>query len=529
MKTGADHLKSLDDGRAVYLNGQLLADPVNHPAFRNAARTIAGLYDFQAANPELTTFVSPTSGKRVNKCWRLPRSYDDLVDGRKALAALARTHFGFMGRSPDHIAYSVCGQVMGIEIFKRASEERAKAIESYFEFARDNDLYIASAFVNPQADRSKATSELQEDADLALAVVDEDSQGVTVRGAKMLGTACAIANEALISHIQPLKPGEERFALSFAQPLGAKGVSILSRRSYEESATSEFDYPLSSRFDENDAIIHFNEVKVPWERVFIYRDIGLSAAQYHGTPAHVYQNYQCQIRLVVKLRFLLGITKRIAETNGIIGIPQVRDTMGRLAALASMVEGMVHGMESNGRDWYGYYIPDEHLTYSVQVITQEMYPKIVNAIRELAGGGLIMLPSSADDFGHPEMSALIHKTQKSPATDSTGRVKADEARLGRVGLRVRISARSIRDVLCRGAPYSARTHVPDVRLGQRNRPGRQSPRELRPRGLARSIRIRLTDPAPDRIARFSSRASTAVACRHRHAGCRRRGAIRRSD
>src|ERR1700739_5083251 len=139
----------------------------------------------------------------------------------------------------------------------------------------------------------------------------------------MLGTGAVMANELLVANMQPLKPGEEDSAFSCALPMNAKGLRILSRKSYEAHAVSVFDNPLSSRFDENDALLYFDDVKVPWDRVFVYRDVEMSQRQFHATPAHVFQNYQAQVRLVVELRFLAGLARRIADANGTLGYPQV--------------------------------------------------------------------------------------------------------------------------------------------------------------------------------------------------------------
>jgi 4-hydroxyphenylacetate 3-monooxygenase len=119
-KTGADHLNSLRDGRTIYLDGQYIPDVVEHPAYRNAIRSTASLYDFQATpeNLECLTFPSPTTGDRVNRCWQLPYSYADLVQRREALTAWAETTYGFMGRSPDHVASCLSGMVMGLEVFE---------------------------------------------------------------------------------------------------------------------------------------------------------------------------------------------------------------------------------------------------------------------------------------------------------------------------------------------------------------------------------------------------------------------------
>jgi 4-hydroxyphenylacetate 3-monooxygenase len=229
-----------------------------------------------------------------------------------------------------------------------------------------------------------------------------------------------MSNEVFVGAIQPLKPGDEKYSFTAMVPLNAKGLKILSRKSYEAHAVSKFDNPLSSSFDENDAVLYFDEVKVPWERVFVHNDVQMAQAQWHSIPTHVYQNYQC---LMVKLRFLAGLARKIADTNGIANFPQVRETLGQLAAETAMVEGMVAGMEAGGWHYGKYFVPNKKFLYSAMVLTQQLYPKFVNTLRELSGGGMIMLPSSEVDFANPEMAGYIGKTQRSPVTDSVGRVK----------------------------------------------------------------------------------------------------------
>jgi 4-hydroxyphenylacetate 3-monooxygenase len=205
--------------------------------------------------------------------------------------------------------------------------------------------------------------------------------------------------------------------------LGAKGVKILSRKSYEAAAVWEFDNRLSSRFDGNDAVIYFDEVKVPWDRVFVHRDPAMCRAQYHETPAHVFHNHQAQVRLMVKLRFLVGMARKIADTTGVISYPQVVESLGNLAGQAGLIEGMVHGMEAKGSYVVRYYVPDRHLLYASQVQAQQMYPEVVQAIRQMTGGGVIMMPSSAVDFASAETAGYIEKTQQSPIVDAKDRVK----------------------------------------------------------------------------------------------------------
>lgn len=424
VKNGRQHIESLRDGRRIFIDGQSVADHVDHPAFRNIIQSAASLFEYQAQpqNLERMTFTSPTTGDRVSRMWQLPTTHAELVERRQALEAWAELTCGMLGRSPDHVASCVSGMYMGLDLFERHDPKRAAAVRDYFEYARDHDLYLTYVIISPQADRGKGASE-QSDEFLVAGVCDEDREGITIRGAKMLGTGCPMANEVFVGAIQPLKPGEEKHSFTAMVPLNAKGLKILSRKSFEAHAVSKFDNPLSSSYDENDAVLYFDDVKVPWERVFVHNDVQLAQAQWHAIPTHVYQNYQCQIRLMVKLRFLLGLARKIADTNGIINFPPVRETLGQLAAETAMVEGMVVGMEASGWYYGKYFLPNKKLLYSAMVLTQQLYPKFVTTLRELSGGGMIMLPSSIEDFANPETADYISKTQRSPATDSVGRVK----------------------------------------------------------------------------------------------------------
>src|ERR1700758_1417621 len=422
-KTGAEHIASLRDGRTVYIDGALVEDVTTHPAFRNSVQSSAVLYDFQAKpeNIELLTFMPEGSNRRVNRGWQMPKSYEEMVTRRKALQAWARVHYGFMGRSPDHLASSLVGQRMGIDVFRRHSPDRAKAFIDYFDYATRNDLFLTYVIINPQAERAKDWG--QQADDLVARIVDEDASGVTIRGAKMLGTSSIMANEVLVANLQPLKPGEEDLAFSCALPINARGIRILSRKSYESSAVSIFDNPLSSRFDENDALMYFDDVKVPWDRLFVYRDTDVCRQQFHETYGHSYQNYQAQIRLSIKIKFLAGLARRLTEAIGTTKIPAVSEKLGYMAAQASMVEAMLSGMEASGWQFGEYWVPNKHFMYSTQVLTQDLYPLFVNSIRDLSGGALIMLQSSIEDFKDPMLKKIIHTTQRAATMEPEDKVK----------------------------------------------------------------------------------------------------------
>src|SRR5579863_1614147 len=342
LRTGQEHTQSLRDGRTVFIDGRRVDDVTVDPAFCNTVASIAALFDFQAApeNEELMTYALRAEKRRANRMWQLPRTLAELVDRRRALETWTTLHCGFIGRAPDHVASCISGLYMGLDVFEQYDSQRAAALSDYYRYARDNNLYLTYVIINPQADRSKSAAQ-QKSEYLTAGVVDRDASGLTVRGAKMLATGGIMANEVFVTCIQPLAPGDEKYALSFAIPMNAKGLKILSRKSYEAAAPSVFDNPLASRFDENDAVLYFEDVKVPWERLFVVENVEMCQKQFHATPAHIYQNYQAMIRLMVKLRFLIGLARRIAEINGILGFPQVRESLGQLAAEAGMVDALV--------------------------------------------------------------------------------------------------------------------------------------------------------------------------------------------
>ena len=176
IKNAAGHNASLKHHRTVYIEGELVDNATEHPAFCNTIQTAADLYDYQAdpAYAEAMTFESPTNGRRVNRAWQIPESYEDLVHRREALVLWAEQHGGFMGRSPDHLASAVTGQLMGRDLFEAHDRGRAKAYWDYYVHARDNNLFLTYVIINPQVGRSKSASELGNN-DPMLKAVDEDS------------------------------------------------------------------------------------------------------------------------------------------------------------------------------------------------------------------------------------------------------------------------------------------------------------------------------------------------------------------
>lgn len=304
-RTGEEYVKGLRDGRRVYVDGELVKDVTSHPAFRGAVQSVGRLYDV-AADPaveELMTFESPRTRGRVNRAFMIPRSEQDLVLRGRALRHWAECSYGLLGRGPDHLAGFMAGWAGRSDVFARGGDGFGENIVRFYEYLADNDLYLTAVIVPPQIDRSKPAHQ-HDDPFLYAGVSGERDGGVVIRGVQMLGTAAVLSDYVLLSCIVPLQPGDEAYAMSVAIPVGAPGVKVYSRRSYAAAANSVFDYPLSSRSDETDSLLVFDEVFVPWERVFVYRNLEVASAQWAQTPAHLLGNNQAQIRFSTKLDFL---------------------------------------------------------------------------------------------------------------------------------------------------------------------------------------------------------------------------------
>jgi 4-hydroxyphenylacetate 3-monooxygenase len=412
LRSGADYLASIKaDGRRVYFEGELVADVTSHPAFRGAAKTIARLYDIAAApeNREVMTFASPKTGRPVLRCYQVPRSVDELRARRRFHETWAEATFGLMGRTPDHVAGFFSGYAAKPGVFAAGGQRYADNLLRYFEEIRDNHLYLAYAIVPPQIDRSKPAHK-QADPTLHAGVVKERDDGIVLRGAQQLATGTVLADHLHLSCIHPLQPGDEAYAIGVAMPMNTPGLKVYTRRSYARPGERDFDYPLSNRFDETDSFVVFDDAFVPWERVYIYRNLEICRDQWWKTPAHSYGNYQAQIRYATKLRFLLGLTKRLAETTGLDPLPPVQVQMGELAALASIVELMVDAQETHATlDSDGTVWPAKQALYAVMSLQAEINPRMIDIVRELTGGAMIMLPSSARDYDNAEIAADLER------------------------------------------------------------------------------------------------------------------------
>ncbi|MEU9981102.1 4-hydroxyphenylacetate 3-hydroxylase N-terminal domain-containing protein [Streptomyces sp. NPDC050856] len=420
-RSGQEYLASLRDGREIWLDGERVADVTRHPAFRNTAASLAGLYDL--AHDSEHSAVLTRGG--VHRAYAVPRSYEDLVARREAYKVWAEASFGFLGRTPDYMAGGAAGFAALPGVFTTGAHDGAANALAYHRRLAEGDLYPTFTIANPQIDRTRSAAEQEED-DLVVRVVAEKDDGIVVRGAKMIGTAAVFGNEVIVGTIEPLAPQDAEHAVCFSLPVGTPGLKLLSRTSYEAGARSVFDNPLSSRFDENDALLVCDDVFVPWENVLAYRDVDVAFRMWWHTPAYVNFVHQAATRFWTKLEFLTGIAILVTKANNTHQLPQVTQVIGRLLGRVAQAKAFVLAAEASyeqvdgGR---GGVMPGKDISFAQRIMAGELYPRTVEDIKLLAGGGVVQLPASGQDLLHPELGPLLRKYVRSPGTPAEDRVK----------------------------------------------------------------------------------------------------------
>ena len=269
--TGTEYIASLRDGREVYINGERVADVTTHPALRNSVRSIARLYDALHDPKQRDILTCPTdtgSGGYTHKYFRVPRSREDLIGAQGAIAHWSRLTYGWMGRTPDYKA--AFSNTLG------ANSEwygpYAGNALAWYKRCQETVPFMNHAIVNPPIDRHKPAEEVK---DVYVHVTKETDAGIYVSGAKVVATSAALTHYNFMGQTSKTATEDLSMSLTFIVPIDAPGLKLFCRTSYELAAKtngSPFDYPLSSRFDENDAIFVLDNVFIPWEDVLIYRE-----------------------------------------------------------------------------------------------------------------------------------------------------------------------------------------------------------------------------------------------------------------
>ena len=345
--TGAEYLQSLRDGREVYIYGERVEDVTTHPALRNAAVSVAKLYDalHDASTKGVLTAATDTgSGGYTHKFFKAARSRQDVIAQRDAIAAWARITYGWMGRSPDYKAAFLNTLGANADFYgKFADNARA-----WHKRGQEAVLYLNHALVNPPIDRAKPVEEVK---DVYITIQKETDAGIYVSGAKVVATNSALTHYNFLGQNMGQEINDPAMVVMFIAPMNTPGIKLICRASYELAAGatgSPWDYPLTSRFDENDAIFVADNAFIPWENVFIHRDVERLKAFYPRSGFVNGFTLQGCTRLAVKLEFIAGLLLegRARDRGG--GLPRRAGAHRRGDRLAQpvLVALRCHGLQS---------------------------------------------------------------------------------------------------------------------------------------------------------------------------------------
>jgi 4-hydroxyphenylacetate 3-monooxygenase len=470
-RTGRDYLDALRSREdEIYIGGERVQDVTTHPAFANAAQTVSKLYDITSdpAQRDALTYKDGETGERYNNIWLLPKSRADLDARNRVHHAWARYTWGLFGRSPDHVAGWICGMACTPETVDPHNDGFAKNITRYYTQARAKDLSVAYAIVPPASVKSadsvvsgKQTSlpTSQWGAQAGLQVVGEKDDGIVVSGFKVLATGAVLADEILFGNFQALAQGNERFAATFALPVGTPGMKLLSRRPFAQLATSELDDPLAFRYDESDAVVYCDNVLVPWERVFTYNRVDTARAAFAETPAHTLGNVQAHIRLLWKLRLIVGVMKKVADANGILPVPAVRDMIAGIAMHTAMLEGLIEAENANPDKWpSGHVSQDRQAMYATMAWTTSVFPDLMRVVRELLGSHSFQQPADISVFDNPVTRDLYSRFTLEDPGVAINRYKLMRLAWDLVGTEF-ASRHTQYEMFYNGAPHVAKNRV----------------------------------------------------------------------
>ena len=444
-RTGQEYINGLRDRpREVWIDGERVKDVTTHPALRGGVKSVAALYDMQH-DPELReemTFASPSTGDPVGLSYLIPQTVEDLERRRNMMTHWAWASCGMMGRSPDFLNVIFSAWAGSAGYFAQDRPEFERNIINYHEFLRENDLALTHALVNLQRRRTPDPADTLSE-DVALTVIKETDSGIVVRGSRVLATLGPISDEIAIYPVAAhrLADADRRQSFSFSIPCDTQGVKFLCRESLD-LGRSHFNHPLGSRFEEMDSVVFFDDVFVPWERVFLLGNVELCNGYAAGTQSDAHTGHQVLTRCVAKAEFMIGLADLIVDTLGSGSIAHVQEQVAELITQRDMLKSCLRASEADAAiNQWGVMCPHvPSMRAGRTLFGRSVYPRMVEIIQMLGTSSLMALPAEAD-FDTP----IAEDVNQYLATDTSS--ARDRARLFHLAWDASCSAFSGRQVL----------------------------------------------------------------------------------
>jgi 4-hydroxyphenylacetate 3-monooxygenase len=421
--TGSEYIDRIDRLQTdIWVDGYPATGKLSeHPAFKGVMSSQAALYDLQHEKllQNILKYSSPTTGQQIGVSYLQPKTIEDLGKRRKMIQQWALSTNGMMGRSPDYMNTVVTALASSADFLKGKENCFPEHLLSYYEYARENDISMTHTFVNPQVNRGEFYFEDADDEPIAAKVIGKNNQGIIVKGARLLATQGGITDEIVVFSAGGAQDTANGFA--FAIPNNTKGLKFICRESFV-GGDSAFNYPLSSRYEEMDTIVVFNDVLIPWERVFYYDNIQVSNTFMDASSFLPFTLHQAVSRQIVKTEFVLGLAQSIIDTINISEYQHVQEKASEIIIALETMKALVIKSEVEAKlDKWGFMRPDKKTLQVASNVFPRAYARFSEIIQQLGASGLMSIPTE-----HAFQSSLkedLDQYLQSKADDAESRVK----------------------------------------------------------------------------------------------------------
>ncbi len=407
IRNGADYIESLR-GRDldVWLLGERVPEPVDHPIVRPSINAVAATYDLAVEEPALATAPSALTGETVNRFLHIVGSADEVVAQnrmQRRLGQLTGTCFQrCVGMDAINATYTVT-----FNIDRATGSAYHRRFTAWLAEVQRLNLVVGGAMTDVKGDRSKAPSQ-QEDPDLFVRVVERRDDGIVMRGAKAHQTGCINSHWILVMPTMRLSEADRDFAVVAALPVEAPGLTfIYGRQSCDTRAAEPGDIDVgNATYAGQEALIVLADVFVPWERVFMHGEVAFAAELVERFTNYHRRSYVCKAGVG---DVLIGAAALVAEYNGVAGASHIRDKLVEMAHLNETIYGAGIASSHESRPTPAGSYENDALLANVCKHNVTRFPYEMGRLaQDLAGGAVATLPSQMD-WAHPDLGPLLDK------------------------------------------------------------------------------------------------------------------------
>ena len=407
IRTGKEYIDSLRGRKLkIFLFGEEIKDPVEHPIIRPSINAVAETYDLAVREEELASVQSSISGKRVNRFLHIAESAQDLVFQNKMQRKMGQNTGTCFQRCVGMDAINSLHSTT-YEIDEKHGTKYHKRLLDFIKMMQNENFVIGGAMTDPKGDRSKGPAE-QVDPDMFVHVVKRDDKGVYVTGAKAHQTGCINSHWIIIMPTLRLTENDKDYAVVGAFPADAPGITyIYGRQSCDTRSMEEGDIDSgNAQYAGQEAMIILDNVFIPWDKIFMDGEYEFASMLIERFTCYHRRSYVCKTGLG---DVLIGAASTISDYNGIPNVSHIKDKLVEMTHLNESIfaAGIASSYQAHKLK-SGVYLNDDMLAQVCKHNVTRFPYEIGRLAQDIAGGLVVTMPSEKD-FRHPEVGPLLKK------------------------------------------------------------------------------------------------------------------------